>query len=75
MELFVLNWLFCCVLATLIGAKKGFGYLGFFLGILLGPIGLIIVLLLARNRQLCPYCKSRIHLEATVCPKCQRDLP
>ncbi len=27
----------------------------------------------ATNSQECPFCKSKIHKEASVCPKCQRE--
>jgi len=74
MELIIFFWLICGVIAASIGSDKECGCLGFILGILLGPFGIIIILLIKGNKKLCPYCMSRIPAEATVCSKCQRDM-
>ncbi len=70
---FVVFWLLCGVVSAMIGEKKGEGCLGFFFGLLLGPIGIVIALLSKGNRKVCPFCKELINRDATVCPKCQRD--
>ena len=75
MELIIFFWFICGVIAAVIGSDKECGCLGFILGILLGPFGIIIILLIKGNRKLSPYCMSRINAEATVCSKCQRDMP
>lgn len=66
--------LLCGLISSLIGNKKGETISSFFLGVLLGPIGIIIVLLTKGNRIACPYCKKLIHKEATKCPYCQSDI-
>ena len=71
---FVIVWIICGVIAAAIGAKKGETASGFIIGILLGPLGIIIALLSKGNRRGCPHCRELVHREATVCPHCQRDL-
>ena len=73
MEL-VLIWLACIFAATVIGGRKGSGAAGFFLGLLLGPIGVLIVLVMSGDRVSCRYCKEMIQRGAIKCPHCQSDL-
>jgi hypothetical protein len=74
MEFALLLWLLCGIAAAMIGAKKGAGCLGFILGVILGPFGILFALVMKGNRRVCPHCKELIHQEATTCPHCQRDL-
>ena len=70
----VIIWLIFGFASWFVASNRGgSGCLWFTLGILLGPIGLVLAFL--SGGQQCPYCKSKIHPEATVCPKCRRDLP
>lgn len=66
--------LLCGFISSLIGNKKGETISSFFLGVLLGPIGIIIVLLTKGNRITCPYCRKLINSEATKCPYCQSEI-
>jgi len=75
MEIAVLIWIACGIVAAIIGSGKGEGCAGFILGVVLGPIGILLALASSGNRRACPYCKEMIHREALVCPRCQRDLP
>lgn len=61
----------CAIVAALIGARKGEGFLAFILGLLLGPIGILIALVSKGNRRPCPWCKETVHKEAVVCPRCR----
>jgi uncharacterized membrane protein YeaQ/YmgE (transglycosylase-associated protein family) len=70
----LVTWLIFGVVASMIGAKKGAGCSGFILGVLLGPIGIVIALVMKGNRKACPYCKELINVAATVCSKCQKDV-
>lgn len=84
-----LTWLFCAVLAAILYSGKGqSGIVGFLLGLILGPFGVLIALLIGPNqneldrRQLksgevdmCPYCSELVRASAVVCKHCGRDLP
>jgi hypothetical protein len=70
----VIFWILCGVVAAMIGAKKGEPVSAFLVGVLLGPFGILAALLSKGNRKTCPFCRESIHKDATVCPRCQRDL-
>lgn len=67
-------WLLCGVIAAVIGAKKGEGYLAFIVGLLLGPFGILAAIASKGRRKQCPFCKEYIHRDAIVCPRCQREV-
>jgi hypothetical protein len=76
--MFFLIWIICIAVATAIGSSKGKTMLGFFMGFLLGIIGVIIMLcvspavpVLQVQLVACPHCRTGIHPEATVCPQCR----
>jgi hypothetical protein len=70
--LLCVGW-WCGIIAALIGAPKGQGWLGFLLGALLGPLGILIMVFTQGNRKICPYCKEKIHKDASVCSRCQKE--
>ena len=63
-------WILSALIAAAIGAKKGEGILGFIIGIIFGPLGVIFALLSKGNRVKCPACKELINKDASRCPKC-----
>jgi hypothetical protein len=71
---FVLIWLFCGIIAGMIGSPKGEGCLSFALGILLGPFGILFAIFSKGNLKDCPFCTKRIPNQATVCPACHSSL-
>ena len=71
----VLIWIICGVIAGIIGSSKGAGCAGTALGLLLGPFGIIIILVMSGNQKECPHCRKKIHPDATVCPYCQKKQP
>lgn len=73
MELFLV-WLVSIIIATMIGQRKGTPVLAFMLGVVLGPLGVLIVLASSGNRLPCPYCREKIIKGALKCPHCQSDL-
>lgn len=64
----------CGVTSAVAGSFKGAGLAGFLLGLILGPFGLIIVILSPGKRVKCPYSKKYIDPEAVKCPYCQSDV-
>ena len=73
MELIVI-WACFGIGAVIVASNRGdSGCTAFLWGVLLGPIGLLIVILSGGRR--CPHCKSKIHQQATICPMCQQPVP
>lgn len=67
-------WLLCGLAAAAIGQRKGEGCTAFFVGMLLGPFGILLALMSTGNRRKCPHCAELVALEAKVCRHCQRDI-
>ena len=66
------GWLGCGIIAALIASKKGEGCLGLIVGMLFGPLGIIIAIFSKGDRIPCPFCAELIRNVAKVCPHCQR---
>lgn len=70
---FLVVWIICGVVAAMIASAKGSSGCGFaIVGFFLGPLGIIIALVASGVE--CPYCKKKIHEDATICPHCQKEL-
>lgn len=77
------------IIGTMIGDKAQKGTEGFFFGLLLGPVGWIIIAVLAAgdsegkvqheleqgSKVACPACYSAIDWRATICPHCRTEIP
>jgi predicted amidophosphoribosyltransferase len=67
-------WLICAVVGALIGSAKGRVLAGFLWGLFLGPLGWLIIAVAGGSGKQCPACRSWIDKQASVCPKCGRDI-
>ena len=79
-------WLLCGVVAAVIVSNKGGGAIaGFFVGALLGPLGIIISLFMGNDAakadklvasgqmKKCPMCAELVQAEAVICKHCRHD--
>ncbi len=48
---FVVIWFICGIIAAAIGSSKGEGFVGFIIGFILGPLGIIAAILSSGNRK------------------------
>lgn len=81
MEIVLLCWIVFGMIGGGIGASKGRAGAGIVLGILLGPLGLLIVPALKSQKELdrkntkkCPYCAERVAKAAQLCKHCGQGL-
>jgi len=67
-------WVLFGGICTVIGARKGIPFQGFFCGFIFGPLGIVIMLLVSGNRKPCPFCLEKVHEAAAICPHCRQRL-
>ena len=70
----ILVWVVCIIIATILGSRKGMGVSSFFFGLILGPLGVILVLLSKGKRIACPFCGKLIYMTSTVCTHCEKEI-
>jgi ABC-type antimicrobial peptide transport system permease subunit len=67
------------VSGAIIGSIKKLGLTGFFLGIILGPIGILVISVMLANSKIfkkeCPECAMWVGEKARVCPWCRHKFP
>ena len=73
--IFWVAWVGCILIATYLGTQKSIPLLGFVNGLVLGPIGVLIVMIQDnKNRISCPSCAESVMKEAKICPHCRQTI-
>ncbi len=83
---FVLIWIVCGIVGAMIASSRGgSGPGGFFLGLLLGPLGVIITLFMGGEKEMaakqlaagekkkCPRCAELVQPDALICKHCSHE--
>ena len=65
----------CGIIASVLGLRKGMGISAFFYGLILGPLGVILVFISKGKRVACPFCKKLNYITSTVCIHCDKEIP
>ena len=64
----------CGVIASVLGLRKKMGISGLFYGLILGPLGVILVFISKGKRVACPFCKKLNYITSTVCIHCDKEI-
>jgi hypothetical protein len=72
---FLILWIVSAAIGGLIGLIRNRVALGIILGLLLGPLGWLLVLLFTKAGRKCPACLAVVPQLATKCCHCGSDLP
>jgi hypothetical protein len=68
-------WLLMGVVGCALGSCRQRAFDGFILGVLLGPIGWVLILLLDHRGRKCPACLGVVPQQARRCQHCGDELP
>lgn len=66
-------WIALAFLGAWIGSQKSAAISGLLLGLLFGPLG-VIVACFVDGRPQCPYCFGKVEQKATTCQHCTKAI-
>jgi hypothetical protein len=72
-EIWIGIWIVCGIIGAIIGTNKNAVGIGFLLGFLFGPLGLLAAFAVD-NREKCLHCGGRLNAKPAVCQHCNRSL-
>ena len=67
-------WLACVVASTIIGSPKETGISSFFYGLILGPLGVVLVFISKGKKVTCPFCKKLNYITYKTCIHCDKKI-
>lgn len=68
-------WLVCAGVGSIVGGRTvGHPVVGFLISLVFGPVGWVLVLIVADERRRCHDCTSYAHARATHCHRCGAQL-
>lgn len=67
-------WFCCALISEAIAEKRGVKLIYFVVGLIFGPLAIIMAVSTPGTRISCPTCKEFIDKNAAACPHCQRDI-
>ena len=70
--LFIL-WIVGFIVAMAISVPRGNAIIGFLLGLLLGPIAILVVLFIPDSRPRCMHCHRVVERDDIICPYCKKE--
>lgn len=73
MEYVIGFWIVCGIVGAIIGASKDSSGIGFILGLLLGPLG-VLAAFAVDGRAKCVHCHGRLNGKPEICQHCNATL-
>lgn len=69
-------WMLCAFFCAWVGhIKRESSNIGLLIGLLFGPLGVLLTLFMRTKGARCPYCREFADAQASVCPYCRSTLP
>jgi hypothetical protein len=66
----------CAFIAAQKASNQGKSYpLHFFIGLIFGPLWILVLYLRTPRKKQCHFCKEKIHIDAIFCKHCHKDQP